>query len=296
MIDIQIQCYLDHIAVERGLSNKTIEAYGRDLAQFSAYLESLEIDDPKAIDESCLLGFLDRMNKQKLASTSVARKMTAVRCFIKFLCLEREIAKSPLDAMPVAKPSKRLPKSLDVEEIAKLLQAPNINEPLGLRDRAMLETLYATGLRVSELVGLRVDDVNLKMGFVRCVGKGDKERVVPLGEIAAHLIEAYMDRARGALAGMERSEYLFLNKYGHPMSRVMFWKIIKKYAIEAGISRPITPHMLRHSFATHLLERGADLRSVQEMLGHASIATTQIYTHVTRDHLREVYKEAHPRA
>lgn len=296
MIDIQIQRFLDHITVERGLSNKTIEAYGHDLAQFAAFLESRDIDDPKSIDEDCLLGFLDQMNKRKLAPTSIARKMTTIRCFIKYLCFEREVIKSPLEAMPVAKPPKRLPKSLDLEDVKKLLQAPDVTDPLGLRDRAMLETLYATGLRVSELVGLRVDDLNPRMGFVRCVGKGDKERVVPLGEIAVHLIEAYMDRARTALTGVERSEYLFLNRYGHPMSRVMFWKIIKKYAIEAGIQKTITPHTLRHSFATHLLERGADLRSVQEMLGHASIATTQVYTHVTRDHLREIYKETHPRA
>lgn len=296
MIDYHIQRFLDYTATERGLASKTLEAYGRDLSQFSAYLALHKITEAKAIDEACMLGFLDLLTKQKLASASIARKMTAVRCMIKYLIFEREIDKSPLEAIPSMRPPKRLPKSLDVDEVARILNAPQISDEYGIRDRAMLETLYATGLRVSELISLKTDDVNLKMGFVRCVGKGDKERIVPIGEIAAHLIEAYLDRARGKFARGQRSEYLFLSKLGKPMSRVMFWMIVKKYAAIAGIVKPITPHTLRHSFATHLLERGADLRSLQEMLGHASIATTEIYTHVSRDHLREVYKEAHPRA
>ena len=296
MIDYHVQRFLDYIALERGLANKTLEAYGRDLAQFAAYLSDREIVDPKAIDEPCLIGFLDRLSKKKMAPTSIARKMTAVRCFIKYLIGDGELTKSPLEALPATRPAKRLPKCLDVDEVSRLLNAPNVSDQFGLRDRAMLETLYATGLRVSELIGLKTDDVNLKMGFVRCIGKGQKERVVPIGEIAAHLIEVYVDRVRGRFAHGERSEYLFLSKLGSPMSRVMFWKIVKKHAQTAGITKPITPHTLRHSFATHLLERGADLRSLQEMLGHSSIATTEIYTHVTRDHLREIYKEAHPRA
>ena len=296
MIDYHIQRFLDYTAIERGLANKTIEAYGRDLSQFAAYLMERGITDPRAIDETCLLGFLERLTKAKLASASIARKMTAVRCFIKYLIAEGEMTKSPLEAIPATRPAKRLPKSLDIDDVGRLLNAPNVSDEFGLRDRAMLETLYATGLRVSELIGLRTDDVNLKMGFVRCTGKGDKERVVPIGEIAARLIEEYIDRARGKLAKGQRSEFLFLSKLGRPMSRVMFWMIVKKHALAAGIRKSITPHTLRHSFATHLLERGADLRSLQEMLGHASIATTEVYTHVTRDHLREVYKEAHPRA
>ncbi len=296
MIDYHIQRFLDHIATERGLSSKTLEAYGRDLSQFAAYLADQGITEPKQLDQSCLTGFLETLARQRLASSSIARKMTAVRCLIKHLIFEREITRSPLEAIPPTRPARRLPKALDVDEVARLLNAPQISDEFGLRDRAMLETLYATGLRVSELVSLKTDDVNLKMGFVRCIGKGDKERIVPIGEIAARLIEAYVDRARGQLAGGRRSEYLFLTKLGKPMSRVMFWKILRKHAAAAGITKPITPHTLRHSFATHLLERGADLRSLQEMLGHASIATTEIYTHVTRDHLREVYKEAHPRA
>jgi integrase/recombinase XerD len=222
--------------------------------------------------------------------------MSVVRGLIKFLIAERIITKSPLAMLETTRPPVRLPKSLATDELSRLLSQPDIRDDLGLRDKAMLETLYATGLRVSELVGLKVDDVDIKAGFVRCVGKGDKERIVPIGEIAINSIVLYSNRVRGRLAKGEDSVYLFLTKLGQPMSRVMFWKLIKKYAAAAGISAPITPHVLRHSFATHLLERGADLRSLQEMLGHASIATTQIYTQVTRDHLREVYKEAHPRA
>lgn len=296
MIDYQIQRFLDHTALERGLALKTLEAYGRDLAQFAAFLEDRGTAEPSAIDEACLIAYLDRLTKAKLAPTSIARKMTAIRCFVKYLISQGEIRKSPLEAIPAARPPKRLPKTLNVDEIARLLKAPDLNDDLGLRDRAMLETLYATGLRVSELVGLKTDDVNLKMGFVRCIGKGGKERVVPIGEIAAHLIAAYVERARARLSKGERSEYLFLSKLGKPMSRVRFWMLIKKYARAAGIGKSITPHVLRHSFATHLLERGADLRSIQEMLGHASIATTEVYTHVSRDHIREIYREAHPRA
>jgi len=296
MIDYHIQRFLDHTAIDRGLAVKTLEAYGRDLSQFAEYLQDRGTSDPKAIDEACLIGFLQRLTKDKLASSSIARKMTAVRCFVKYLISQGQVTRSPLEAIPAARPPKRLPKTLDVNEIARLLAAPDMSDELGLRDRAMLETLYATGLRVSELISLKTDDVNLKTGFVRCIGKGSKQRVVPIGEIAARLIEQYIDRSRGRLAKGERSEYLFLSNLGRPMSRVRFWMIVKKHGRAAGIRKPITPHTLRHSFATHLLERGADLRSIQEMLGHASIATTEVYTHVTRDHLREVYREAHPRA
>ena len=296
MIDYLIQRFLDHTAIDRGLAVKTLEAYGRDLSQFAEYLQDRGTSDPKGIDEACLIGFLQRLTKDKLASSSIARKMTAVRCFVKYLISQGQVTRSPLEAIPAARPPKRLPKTLDVNEIARLLAAPDMSDELGLRDRAMLETLYATGLRVSELISLKTDDVNLKTGFVRCIGKGSKQRVVPIGEIAARLIEQYIDRSRGRLAKGERSEYLFLSNLGRPMSRVRFWMIVKKHGRAAGIRKPITPHTLRHSFATHLLERGADLRSIQEMLGHASIATTEVYTHVTRDHLREVYREAHPRA
>ncbi|MCE5322758.1 site-specific tyrosine recombinase XerD [bacterium] len=296
MIDYHIQRFLDYISVERGLSQNTVASYGRDLSQFASFLLKRNVTEPDKIDNDCMVAFLDMLSKEKYAQTSIARKITAVRGFIKYLCSERIIEKNPLHAFETRRPPIRLPKSLDVEDLASLLDSPDIHDDLGLRDKAMLETLYACGLRVSELIALKVEDLNLNMGFIKCMGKGNKERVVPIGEIAGEYVRAYIDRVRGRLAGIHRSEYLFLTKQGKPMSRVMFWKIIKKYAAQAGITKSITPHMLRHSFATHLIERGADLRSVQEMLGHASIATTQVYTHVSRDHLREVYKETHPRA
>jgi integrase/recombinase XerD len=296
MIDILIQRFLDHIAIERGLSDNTIASYGHDLSQFAAFLDNQKINCVKEINESCLINYLGKLNKEKYMPTSIARKVSAIRNFIKFLSAEREIDKSPLIALATRRPPVRLPKTMEVEEVSRILNAPDISDDLGLRNKAMLETLYATGLRVSELVNLKIAEVSLKKGFLRCMGKGNKERAIPLGEIAIEYINIYIDRARGHLAGDDRSEYLFLTKQGKPMSRVMFWKIVKKYAANVGINREITPHTLRHSFATHLLERGADLRSVQEMLGHASIATTQIYTHITRDHLKEVYMESHPRA
>lgn len=295
-MDLFIQRFLDHISIERGLSKSTVESYGRDLAQFAAFCEKRRVAEPREIDEPSLVAFLETLNKKKYSSTTIARKISAVRSFIKFMCAEREITKSPLTTFETGRPPQRLPKALDLDEVTRLLDAPKINDDFGLRDKAMLETLYATGLRVSELINLKAEDANLKMGFLRCIGKGSKERIVPLGEVAAEFIAAYIDRIRGRFSRGEISEYLFLTKNGQPMSRIMFWKIIKKYAAQAGIIKPITPHTLRHSFATHLLERGADLRSLQEMLGHSSIATTQVYTHVSREHLREIYNESHPRA
>lgn len=296
MIDYYVQLFLDQLNVERGVSKNTSASYSRDLAQFCSFLEKRGVAEPSGIDESCVVAYLDHLRKERYSQASVARKMSVVRSFVKFLCAEKQIKKSPITSIESLQPPRRLPKALDVDEMSRLLKAPDVRDKFGLRDRAMLETLYATGLRVSELINIKMDDLNLKMGFLRCVGKGDKERIVPIGEIAIECIGAYVERVRGELSNGERSEYLFLTKRGAPMSRVMFWKIIKKYALEAGITRELTPHTLRHSFAVHLLERGADLRSLQEMLGHASIGTTQIYTHVTRDYLHEIYKETHPRA
>jgi len=296
MIDLYVQRFLDHIEVEQGLAANTVASYGRDLAQFAAFLGERGIEDASGVDENCLLAFLSYLHELKLANASVARKTSAVRSLIRHLLAERLMVRSPLAVLEPAKRAKRLPKSLEMDEVAALLNAPDPRDELGLRDKAMIEVLYATGLRVSELIGLKVDDINQKMGYLRCIGKGSKERVVPIGEIACDCVSAYMDRSRPVLLHGNRSEYLFLSVRGAPMSRVMFWKIIKKYASLAGVNKAITPHMLRHSFATHLLERGADLRSLQEMLGHASIATTEVYTHVSTDHLREVYRESHPRS
>ncbi|HOK53460.1 MAG TPA: site-specific tyrosine recombinase XerD [Armatimonadota bacterium] len=292
-MDIQVQRFLDYLLVERGLSGNTIASYGRDLAQFIEFAREVNADD---ITEEVLTQFLARLRRDKYATTSVARKLAAVRSFLKFLRREGVLRGDPMGLMDSPKPGKMLPKTLTEDEIVRLLQAPDLSDDNGLRDRAMIETLYATGLRVSELINLLVEDVNLNVGFLRCIGKGSKERVVPLGEVAIEILTLYLDKVRPVFTKGQRSEFLFLTNRGKPMTRVGFWKIIKKHARTAGITREITPHVLRHSFATHLLEHGADIRSIQEMLGHASVATTQVYTHVTRDHLREVYKKSHPRA
>ncbi|MGQ9456291.1 MAG: site-specific tyrosine recombinase XerD [Armatimonadota bacterium] len=296
MMDAHIQKFLDWLSVERGLSPNTLAAYARDLVQFAAFAESRGVKEPDSVDEKFIVDFISTLERAQYTPASLARKISAIRGFFKFLLAERELEKNPLFVLRSYKPPRRLPKSLDVDDVSRLLSSPDTRSELGLRDKAMLETLYATGLRVSELVSLKIGDVDLKSRFLRCVGKGNKERLVPLGEIAVQYINSYVEGPRNRLIGRKGSEYLFLTEQGRPMSRVMFWKIVKKYARIAGITKEITPHTLRHSFATHLLERGADLRSLQEMLGHSSIATTQIYTHVSRDHLREVYRESHPRA
>lgn len=296
MMDVYVQRYLDHLTVERGLAANTVSSYGRDLAQFAGFLEKRGVSEPAEIDEGCVVAFLAELGRNGYAAASTARKMSAVRSLIKFLCAEGVIVGSPAAHIEPARPRRKLPKSLSIDEVDRLLNAPDVHDDTGLRDKAMLETLYACGLRVSELISVRVNEVNLSAGFLRCLGKGGKERVVPIGEVAVEWIRAYIQSARPRCDFDGRSEYLFLTRQGGPMSRVMFWKIIRKYAAKAGITSRLTPHVLRHSFATHLLERGADLRSLQEMLGHASIATTQVYTHVSRDHLKEIYRETHPRA
>jgi integrase/recombinase XerD len=296
LVDIQAQRFLDYLLVERGLSSNTIASYGRDIAQFASFAREMDVESVDSITEELLLKFLARLKREEYATTSVERKLAAIRSFLRFLKREGEVESDPAYYIESPRPAKPLPKTLTEDEVTELLRQPDTTEPNGLRDKAMLETLYATGLRVSELINIKVNDVNLGVGFVRCIGKGSKERVVPIGEVAVDAIKDYMAHCRDHFAKGQRNEYLFLTNRGGPMTRVGFWKIIKKHASAAGITAHITPHVLRHSFATHLLSHGADIRSIQEMLGHASVATTQIYTHVTRDHLREVYKKAHPRA
>jgi len=295
-MDALAQRFLDYCLVERGLSPNTIASYGRDIAQFVRFLEEVGARSVESVTEDVLNRFLARLRKESYATASVARKVAAIRAFLKFLLREGEVSGDIAGMIESPRPAKPLPKTLTEDEVVRLLSQPDLADPNGLRDRAMIETLYATGLRVSELTGLRVEDVNLAVGFVRCLGKGSKERVVPIGEIATQMIERYLAQCRPAFAKEGRSEYLFLTRRGGPMTRVGFWKIVKKHARATGITKQITPHVLRHSFATHLLEHGADIRSIQEMLGHASVATTQIYTHVSRDHLRQVYRKSHPRA
>jgi integrase/recombinase XerD len=230
------------------------------------------------------------------ATATLSRNMASIRAFYQFLVRDKFIDKDPSIHLETPKIEKRLPKVLSVEEVERLLDSPPMNHPAGLRDKAMLELLYATGIRVSELVNLSVLDVNLEMGFVKCMGKGSKERIIPLGSVAIQMVRHYLQAGRPRLVKEQGETALFLNHVGKQITRQGFWKIIKRYAQKANVRAEITPHTLRHSFATHLLENGADLRSVQEMLGHADISTTQIYTHVTRTRIKDIYAKTHPRA
>jgi integrase/recombinase XerD len=244
-----------------------------------------------------IITFLTQLKNEGRAAATVSRHMVSIRSLYQFLVRERMIEHDPSLNMETPKLKKRLPKVLSVSEVENLLEAPQTTTAAGMRDKAMLEVLYATGIRVSELISLDVADVNLSMGFVRCMGKGSKERIIPLGRIAGDAARKYIETMRPKLVKPLKSDpALFISRIGARMTRQGFWKIIKRYAMEAGIAKDITPHTLRHSFATHLLENGADLRAVQEMLGHADISTTQIYTHVTRSRMKEVYDQTHPRA
>ena len=295
-ISAAIASFATHVKVEKGLSPNTIEAYDRDLAKFAAFagkrkltLESVSRDD--------LVDFLAGLFREKLESKTVARHLVTVRNFFRFALTHELIASDPTVTLESPKIRRSLPGYLRFEEVEKLLGQPDDKTALGLRDRAMLEVLYSTGLRVSELTGLKVADLDAKVGCIRCIGKGDKERIVPAGRKAVAIVEKYLRLSRPKLLpkGVS-SAALFVNRRGRPLTRVGVWKILSTYGKRAGLRAALTPHMLRHSFATHLLERGADLRSVQLMLGHSDISTTQIYTHVVEERLKQVYKAHHPRA
>ncbi len=288
--------FINYLAVERGLAQNTLESYGRDLRQFQAYLQESKIDFMKDLNRSTILTYLNSLQTNGKATSTISRNLAAIKSFYQYLVRERYLEKDPAAHLESPKLEKKLPKVLSVHEVEELLKQPNALLPAGLRDKAMLELLYATGIRVSELISLNISDVNLDMGYIKCYGKGSKERIVPLGSIAAKCAQDYLNKGRPKLVRTYEEAALFINHHGNRLTRQGFWKIIKKYAQEANIIKDITPHTLRHSFATHLLENGADLRSVQEMLGHADISTTQIYTHVTRNHLKEVYDKTHPRA
>ena len=284
-----LEQFLVYLRIERGLSSNTLGAYRRDIALYLEHLGSTAVTSARPSDVSDFLRFL---YSRGLKPRSAARALAAVRGLYRFLLLEKAMNQNPTAVVETPRAVAKLPHFLSTDDVDRLLATPDLTEPVGLRDRAMLEVLYATGLRVSELVGLRVDGVNLEGGFLRCLGKGSKERVVPLGASACNAVRAYLQSARGS----SPSETLFLTSRGAPLDRVEFWRILKGYAAKAGIRKNISPHVLRHSFATHLLERGADLRAVQMMLGHAEISTTQIYTHVIRERLKQIYKTFHPRA
>lgn len=288
--------FLTHVKVEKGLSANTVAAYQRDLVKFNAFAQKRKLA-LEAVTRDDLVDFLAGLYRGKLESRTVARNLVTLRNFFRFAQIQELIAVDPSLHLESPKIRRTLPGYLRLEEVERLLQQPDANTPLGLRDRAMLEVLYSTGLRVSELIGLRVADVDAKVGCIRCIGKGDKERIVPAGRKALGMVERYLRDTRPKLLpkGVS-SAALFVNRRGVALSRVGVWKILSAYGRQAGLRVALTPHMLRHSFATHLLERGADLRSVQLMLGHADISTTQIYTHVVEERLKQIYKAHHPRA
>ncbi len=293
-----IQSFLTHVRVEKGLSPNTLAAYRRDMVKFDEFAKKRKLT-LEAVTRDVLVDFLSSLYRQKLESRTVARHLVTLRNFFRFAQVQELIPADPSLNLESPKIRRTLPGYLRLDEVELLLSQPDDKTPLGLRDRAMLEVLYSTGLRVSELVGLRVMDLDTSVGCVRCIGKGDKERIVPIGKKALALVEGYLREARPKLVGKGKQALattLFINRRGSPISRVGVWKILSAYGRQAGLRVGSTPHMLRHSFATHLLERGADLRSVQLMLGHSDISTTQIYTHVVEERLKQIYKAHHPRA
>jgi integrase/recombinase XerD len=291
-----ISLFLTHVRVEKGLSVNTVVAYRRDLAKFNAFVQKRKLT-LEGITRDDLVDFLAGMYREKLESRTVARHLVTLRNFFRFAQIQELITTDPSLNLESPKIRRSLPGYLRLEEVERLLAQPDTKTALGLRDRAMLEVLYSTGLRVSELIGLGVTDLDAKVGCIRCIGKGDKERIVPAGRKALGIVEKYLQNARPKLLGKGvSSPALFVNRRGKSLSRVGVWKILSTYGRRAGLRVALTPHMLRHSFATHLLERGADLRSVQLMLGHADISTTQIYTHVVEERLKQIYKAHHPRA
>ena len=289
-----IDLYLDHLRVERRLAGHTLESYARDLralAEFSAGEEC----KPEALDRHALEAFVRQRMASGLSARSVARSVAAIRGYYRFLVLDRRLDQSPAEDLrpPSAWPA--LPKFLSVEEVDALIAAPDVSTPRGLRDRAMIELLYATGMRVSELISVRAGDLHLDEQYLNCIGKGNKERLIPIGEHAAAWMLRYQRDGRPAILKGRSAPRLFVNARGRPLGRVGFWKILKGHARRAALPPSLSPHVLRHSFATHLLERGADLRAIQMMLGHADLSTTQIYTHVLEARLRTIYDRFHPR-
>ncbi len=291
----EVQSFLDFARVEKGLAANSIASYRRDLTEFSTFLQRRG-KHPDSVQRDDIRQFLKELYERQLGARSVARHLVSLRNLFRFLVREGRAANDPTAEVEAPRLDHSLPRYLTADEVDKLLAQPDVSTPLGLRDKAMLELLYATGMRVSELVNSATADFDFELGLVRCTGKGSKERLIPVGKSALRAVETYLASARAALAGKRNPSWLFLNRRGGRLSRVGFWKILAAYGRHAGIDTGLTPHLVRHSFATHLLERGADLRSIQLMLGHSDIPTTQIYTHVLKERLKQVYQTHHPRA
>jgi integrase/recombinase XerD len=289
-----LDLFLAYLLVEKGLTRNTLEAYSRDISAYLDFLEGSGCREPGQVKPANVANFIAGLKASGLAPRSRARALSAVRMFHRFLVIENYCQLNPTSVIESPRVPGKLPSVLSMNDVEALLNAPSGSSLADIRDRAMLQLLYATGLRVSELVSLRISDVNLQAGYLMTSGKGEKERLIPVGEAAKTAMAEYLIASRGG-ANPAESRFLFLSRFGEKMSRQAFWNIIKKRALEAGIMKSISPHTLRHSFATHLLENGADLRSVQMMLGHADLATTQIYTHVSGDRLKKIHKQLHPR-
>lgn len=288
--------YLHYLKVERGLSENTINSYGIDLKLFLEYLRENEIPSFKQVNKEVIVNYMQSEKNNNKANSSILRSVSSLRKFFQYLAQEKIIEKDPMLLIDTPKKKQHLPQVLTKEEVEKLLRSPNTGQVLGLRDRAMLELIYATGLRISEIINLKLEDLHLTMGTLQTLGKGHKERIVPVGNEAIKWVNRYLEEARPKLLKQKRSNYLFLNFHGNNLTRQGVWKNLKAEVRKAGIQKNITPHTLRHSFATHILENGADLRIVQELLGHADISTTQIYTHLSNKQLADIYNRAHPRA
>ncbi len=296
-MDIFISNFINYLNFEKGLSINTQLAYQRDLFKLKFFLDHNSLaTKPQEISKIDLLAFLTWQLDQGVNFSTVARSLSSIKTFFKFLILEGFCEKNPTDDLETPKIRRKLPQVLTIEEVDRLIEQPEVIKTIGLRDRAMLELLYGTGVRISEMLNLQLEDINTTAGFLRCMGKGKKERIVPVNNAAIDWTTRYIFKSRSLLLKNPNERRLFLNAHGRIMSRQGFFKILAAYAKKAEIEKPVTPHTLRHSFATHLLENGADLRAVQEMLGHADISTTQIYTHLTKSRLQEVYKKYHPRA
>ncbi len=289
--------YEYYLKREKGLSQNTIVAYLRDLEQYRSFLEKYHsIKNVRKIEKKHVEAYLKTLKNKQLSSKSSSRKLTAIKGFHQFLYIEKETDNNPAIEIESPKTIKTLPQVLSVDEVVKLLEAIQGDDPLALRNQALLELIYGSGLRVSELLDLKIQDIHLTAGHVRVIGKGNKEREVPLGELSVIALRQYLTKARNKLTINSTVDYLFVNQYGQRLSRQGFFKLLKKLAQNAGINKEVSPHTLRHSFATHLLEAGVDLRTLQSLLGHEDIQTTQIYTHISQKHLNDVYLETHPRA